>query len=213
MPENVQCPTCAQPAHPDDVALEKGIVRCRACDRVYRLLARRVKPRVAARPDRWSVAEDGAGGLRLTYRWRGVELFFFLAWTAVWWGGLADAWAAGGGPFLVPHALAGLAVVYWTACIALNTTAIRAGRGRLTVSHGPLWWPGATELAARDVEQLFVEERTYKHRRSWRVCAVDRSGIAHAIGGAHHALASARWLEQTLEDHLGIDDRRHPGEA
>lgn len=212
MEDLVACPTCAQPARPDDVALDTGIVRCRACDRVYRMIARRTKPRVTTRPDRWSAVEDGAGGLRLTHRWVGLELVFFLLWCTFWWGGLADAWPDAG-PALVPHALAGVFVLYWTAAIALNTTTIRAGRGLLEVSHGPLWWPGAIQLAARDVTQLFVEERVYRRRKSWRVCAVDRSGIAHRIGGAHHTVDSARWLEQVLEDHLGIADRRHPGEA
>ena len=88
--------------------------------------------------------------------------------------------------------------------------------GQLTIRHGPLPWPGNHTLNSADIEQLFCQEkfRQGKHGGSYtyEVHAVLTDGTKKELVSGLDDADQAIFIEQQLEDHLGIEDRRVPGE-
>jgi hypothetical protein len=167
-------------------------------------------------PEGWTV-EGEPGRLRLVYRWWGLEAFFYLALGLIFAGSSTAAFlfTKGPPPFLVIHWTAGMSLLYFGACTFVNRTTYDLGGGWFRVRHGPLWWPGAIQLPQKSLHQLFVKcssVRVNKQPR-WRVMAADRNGVLHRASPLMPSIQHARWLEQTIEKELGIENQRMPGEV
>jgi hypothetical protein len=92
---------------------------------------------------------------------------------------------------------------------AYNRTEVRAAPGRLTVSTGPIPGGASTELSTEDLAQI-VTKPMGDNMSGYRVVAIRKDGTeAHLL--AHRTQEGAWFLEQELEDWLGLEDALHPG--
>lgn len=170
---------------------------------------------------------DRQGPGRLAVRWRWFQwpalflLFFAVAWDSflVFWYGIVFTmpdvpWIMAVFPLV--HVAVGVAITYTAVAKLLNRTTVDCDGMALRVRHGPLpWWPQPTVPVAA-LEQLYVERKVKRGKNgttvSWNLLAVtrDHSGLPLVTG--LDDLDQALWLEQELEDGLGIRDRPVAGE-
>ena len=170
----------------------------------------------AALPERFDV-QHGDGSLSVTWSvgrtMDGIVLCMI---------GAGFAFAAINSGFL-PLLPVSLGIFYYAAVRAFNTHRVRVDRARISVSQGPLPAPGARQLDASDVEQLFAIEqetrvetdrdsqRRVEVRRHYRLAAKTRDGRQVTLLNGLSDGMQALWLEQHIERLLQITDKSIAG--
>jgi hypothetical protein len=238
----LDCPGCGRQIAAADINLERTLAKCAACNMVFNFAhlvaspgddAAVLRPRVTA-PPRWQVDDWGAD-LRIRWRWW-TPAALFLLFFCVAWDGFLVSWFAKvlgkqGPPddFPIVHVAVGVGLTYVTLAWHLNRTTVRVSGGQLTVRHGPIPCPGNRTLQTDDIEQLYCAHSRsgwtsmnntarHAHRGPVKVgyydlCALLHDGtkvrLLHNLPELDHAL----FLEQKLEECLGIADRRVREEA
>jgi len=118
--------------------------------------------------------------------------------------------------FPLIHVTAGVVLTYSTVAHLFNATIITATRRALSIRHGPVPWIGNREIQASDIEQLYCGEKVSRGRNgtsaSYELCALMRDGgkvkLLSGLGEREEAL----FIEQRVEEQLGIADARVAGE-
>lgn len=230
---NLSCPHCGATIHESSVDRQREIATCSSCQRLVDLRpqmttapsesASRPRMRLSVQlPAGMSIetrdpfgsgyrAAGGAGSVLITRRWlRGkhyVLLVLFLGLSV----GAGYLWATGGfAVWLLFASVVLLSLDFQLLTMFVNTTRVEANRERIVVTHGPL--PSLQgknrTFASQDVKQLFAV-------RVGRIFAV----AAHLANGSTVNLVSplvseeqALFVEQQLENALGITDYEVPGE-
>jgi hypothetical protein len=167
----------------------------------------------------WIRVEGVAGGeQRLVRKWHEegapVAILFCLSWN-----GLFGYWSVrqilseGSVPpaFVFPVAI-GMLVAYWTVACFVNATVVSLSDGILNVRHGPLPWIGNVIMPVADIRQLYCGVASWNRSPYVHVKAIMADGTTQTI---------LRWLqrdeglfiEQQLEDWLGIVPTRVPGQV
>lgn len=166
--------------------------------------------------------------LTITRRWFSSS-FYFLLLFCLFWDGFLFFWYTDGlsaGPrgnlnlmmllFPLGHVAVGIGVTYLTLASLINRTLIQVAGGSLSIHHEPLPWPGRVCIPAADIEQVYCSERyyhsdngsTFRHA----VNAVLKNGrqirLLKGLDDADQAL----YIEQIIEEHLGISDIPVDGE-
>jgi hypothetical protein len=228
MPEPLQCPACAAPFSPDDLRDVQSVLVCRHCGGMFdpqRLLGQPRLTRAARRPMPSHLEVERRGDtLTVSWAWWSPLYIllgvFALAWDAflVVWYSLAfqaidDLGAVVSVMFLFPllHVAVGAGLTYLTIASFFNRTQIVAARHReLSVTHGPFPWYPQPRLPASEVSQLYVLRQEHRSENSTSV-----SYELRALGRNDKSLLLlrgladpdvARWLEQEIEETLGIVD-------
>lgn len=195
----------------------------------------------APRPEGITVVEDvpppeveagyrtaPARGGRLVMRrsWYSHGLLF-LAVFCLFWDGFLVNWyrivlGADTGPgllfFVFPliHVAVGVGLTYRTLAGFLNKTWITVTADEVTVRHGPLPWFGNLALSSADIQQLYCEQSVSRGKNgtgaSYRLSAVLRDGRSLDLLRSLSSAAEARYLEQRIEERLGIEDAPVAGE-
>lgn len=226
------CAACNFDIPADDINIHLGIAKCRQCASVFNFLdrldavsaesARRQRAAVPV-PPRYQVE---SWGKELTIRKRWYKPFLFLmAFFCVVWNGFLVAWytiALGtGAPWIVKlfpliHVAVGVGLTYATVCGFVNNTVIRVAGMTLSVRHGPLPWFGNRTLGTSELKQLYCTRTLRRNRRSvserYALNAVLAQGQKVELLGHDLDEEQALFLEQRIEDHLGIRDERVPGQ-
>lgn len=221
----IRCEECDIDLTSRDVYFDGTTSRCVHCDAPLGS-GGRGRPRKGRRaagkavvplPDEIQVSEEPArdGGQRLVLRvpWRlqrpqdGPQLF---AWGVVGAMGLVALQA--GVTKLDAAILVVLASIVLLTVQQLNQTVITVWKGRIQVSHRPMPWLGRV-LAADQLAQLYVDKRPVAQNTfDYNVRAQLESGRDVVFLRALKEPAVALYLEQCIEDHLQIVDRRVTGE-
>lgn len=225
----IDCPTCGATLRAEDMNAHAMAATCHACHAFVDLRALAAASGDAPGDARTPLPVPMPSGVRVERRgsdlaivrrwisWRFVFLLFFcVVWNGflVFWYGMAFAMNA---PlvfkvFPLLHVAVGVFLVYTTIAGFLNRTVIRIERDHLTVRHGPLPWRGNRDVSALDLEQLFCTQKLTRNKNGTTV----RYGVEASLkDGRHLGLASglevreqALFIEQAIEQHLGIQDRR-----
>lgn len=234
----IVCISCRKDIPAGDVNLDHRLAKCMACHAVFDFSAQ-VKgappPAAKVKRDRGEiplpknlVVAEGMQSLDIVRKWARGPAFFLLFFSGFWnsivlvfvvaaaFGDMKDK--SGNDPgcfiwiFLTPFILVGLVTAYIALALLLNKTTIRVEGNELTVSHGPMRWPGAKTLDASRIDQLYCTEYvayTQNRRPVYRLMVqalmLDGSRV-DLIKGVEDA-GQALYLEQILERHLGIQDR------
>ena len=232
----IHCKTCGAPL--DEAAMDRsrGLARCRHCDTVVELDFSQPAPGARTYEERAPVAMparftlDHVGGqLQISWQWFTLKAALWAAFTVIWFLALGGYYANILGPggsaeaglvtqqilFTLGHVIVGLVVAYIAASGFLNTTTIRATHNSLRIQHSPLPWPGNTTVD--DIRQLYSKERVLrgKHGRrsySYELHVITKGGEQRRLIDRLDEAAQALWLEQTLEEHLRIQDQPVPRE-
>lgn len=236
----IQCKACRSKVAAEDVNLERGLAKCRACQAIF-AFADQVKGADQPRPvprERGEVAppksikiHEWGSSLVITRRWF-TPAAFFLAFFCVAWDAFLIFWysmaVSGDGPpgafrwimmiFPIAHVVVGIGLTYFTLALFLNRTKIEAERGRLTVRHRPLPWAGNHDLSTDDLDQLYCKEKVRygKHgsrHETYQLMAVTRGGGQIKLLSGLNEADQAISIEQAIERHLGIEDRPVRGEV
>ena len=162
---------------------------------------------------------------RITRRWFSC-VFIFLAFFCVFWDGFLVFWysiAFGAGApliaklFPILHLALGIGLTYFTLAGFVNRTTIEVASDELTIQHGPLPWFGNHRLPVDQLEQLYSRQVVNQGKNgrisySYKVNAVTREGKKITLLSGLTESDQALFVEQQLEQHLGIKDRPVPGE-
>lgn len=227
------CSRCGRPFGADDVDFSLRLARCRGCDAVLPLVpaggasARAAPPPAVLppRPPEITESREG-GGLVLSFGWRTAQVWFMVIF-CIFWDGFLVMWYGGafasGDPdpmmvlFPLIHVAVGVGLTTYTAASLVNTTTVRLRSGRLTVTHGPVPWPGAVDMPTSKLAQLFVHRRTTSNKNgvshSYDLNFLDTAGVSGTLVRTTLGLPHARYLERRLEQELGITNEAVPDEA
>jgi hypothetical protein len=213
------------------MSLDTMAGRCRACDALVDLRAvmpamqppaegaYAAEPLPVPLPAGIHVEERGRD-LVIVRRWFSWVYVFLLFFCIVWNGMLLFWYAiafAGDAPlafklFPILHVAAGAFISYLTLAGFVNRTRFTIERDHLTVRHGPLPWRGNVDVSTTSLEQLFCTEQIIRGRNGttirYGVDAVLKDGRHLKIATALDAREQALYIEQSMEKHLGIQDRR-----
>ena len=169
------------------------------------------------------VMRDGGGELTLEYRWFSIK-YILLAVFCLFWMGFLAVWYAvafASGSWIMAalpaiHLAIGLGLTYATIAGFVNTTTIRIDGSRMTVRHHPLPWPGNTQLANAEVQQLFCQEKINRGRNgvsyTYSVNALLHDGTRKRVVSDLDAPELPIFLEQHAEAWMKIADTPVPGE-
>jgi hypothetical protein len=230
---HLTCPDCGAAIPAEDVNIDRGIGKCRACNAVIDVEKALHNPadrgallqRPPAPQPRSMTVEDIGTGMRLTRRWfTWATLFltvFCVGWDGflVFWYSMAlkpDApWVMAVFPLI--HLAVGVLLTYTVLAMYLNRTVLEISEGRLTVRHGPLPWPGNRALDVSEVEQLYCQEKVSRNRQgaassTYTVSALLKGGRRVPLLDSLPRRDDALFVEQLVEKYLGIDDRPVGGE-
>ncbi len=193
----------------------------------------------APRPDGLQIQETGfnpaepgyrdaphkGGSITVTRRWFAPQFIFF-AFFCVAWDGFLFFWysnvigSPGPVPFImaifpIAHVAAGVGLTYYTIAGFLNSTTIRLDASSLTVRHAPLPWKGNHNVPREDIKQLYCEHEVSQgkngpnHSYYLSAVLVNESKVRLASMPADQA----RYIEELLEERLGVVDMAVPGEV
>lgn len=225
---HVACPSCGTTLRDQDMSLQTLSGRCPACDALVDLRA--ALPAlgdVAGGPEPIPVplpanlhVEPRGRDLVIVRRWFSWVYIFLAFFCVVWNGflvffyGILVAADAPIGFLLFPalHVAAGVSITYLTLAGFVNRTTFLVERDHLVVRHGPLPWRGNVDVSTTSLLQLFCTEQVSRSRNGttvrYSVEGVLKDGSHLKLATGLDAREQALFIEQTLEKHLGIQDRR-----
>lgn len=229
----VACPSCGSTLRADDMNLQSMAGKCRRCHALVDLRAM-VPPvegqgNAPAPEPRDPIPVPLPSGVQVEARGRDLVIvrrwfswvYIFLAFFCVVWNGMLAFFYgiifAVDGPWMIKlfpllHVAAGVFITYLTVAGFLNRTTFRVERDHLTVRHGPVPWRGNLDVSTTALEQIFCTEHVSRGRNGtsvrYGVEAVLKDGRHLKLATGLDAREQALFIEQTLEKHLGIVDRR-----
>ncbi len=232
----LSCKQCGADIRAEDINIERLIAKCAECHAVFGFAedipgaatestAPRRRPRRAKVPlPSGFRLEDHGVGLRIVYRWW-RPLFIFIAVFTVFWCGFLVFWygmaLATDAPILalvfpLIHVAVGLGLAYYTIAGFLNRTYIDVDGRQIAITHAPLPWPGSKTIPAHSIAQLYVIENRRRSRNgehfSYDLRAIDKSGQRLKVLSTLPEPDQALYVEQAVEERLGIESRPVPGE-
>jgi hypothetical protein len=233
----VHCTHCSRQIPAADLDVSTAIAKCRHCNAVFSFAAALEQEGGApARPHRTPGAaavsqpkgikvEDWAGNLLISRRWFSLAFIFLAFFCAAWdgflvfWYGLAfteadTPWIMV--VFPIGHLAVGVFLTYFTLCGLLNRTVIKVESGRLTIRHGPLPWPGNRDVDTADLDQLYcrrvIRNTSNGSSETYQLHVLTKSGQQMKLVSGLDGPEQALFLEQRIEQYLGIENRPVAGE-
>ena len=236
---DLTCKKCNGQLRPEDTDNDLHILRCRHCNAFFAIKRKSsAQPEAPKQSERLRVempskfdVQRTTDTLTMTWKWIGfgawLLLVFSIAWNAfmVVWHSIAlskGVWFMS--LFGLLHTFVGLFLIYQTAAMFLNSTNIKVTKGVITVRSGPLPMPNCNHLLlVDDISQLYCFEkisrtnnstsRTYNNStsRTYEVRAVRTGRNVKLVTGLQRP-EQAVYIEQEIEDFLGIEDQPIRGE-
>lgn len=227
----LSCEDCGAEIAAADIELKTMLAKCQACSAVFSFAAQlgppppalvpAVRPAVPL-PAGIEVFREGKDLVleRSWFTWSVIPMAAF----ALFWNGFMAVWfgisiSQGLWPmalFGTLHGAVGLAMIYGVLLTIFEVTKVQITEGKLRIRNGPLPYTGNQEFSVRELDQLYTK-RNVSHGRdstsvSFELHAVlnDRRHVKLMEGLEDSA--QALYLEQELEDFLGIEDRPVAGE-
>lgn len=127
--------------------------------------------------------------------------------------------------FAALQAAIGVFLAYYTAAGFVNSTIITVTLQELTISHGPMWWPGGQTLQTETIEQLYCKEverrntktdsegnRTESIHYSYELYSLNTNNRSVKLISGLDEPEEALFMERVIEDFLGIEEAPVLGE-
>lgn len=116
---------------------------------------------------------------------------------------------------LIPLSVVGLVSLYLALAAALNRSRFTADAERLTVSHGPLPWPGKA-VARAELQQILAQRynsgSSGQRRSSFAVLALTRAGKRLRLIGDLRNPLEVMYIRRAIHQHWKIDAAPLPDE-
>ena len=227
----LRCKNCGATISPENVVERLAMARCDHCGSVFAVSglptpasgAEEPRPRVKVPMPRGIRVEELGSSLEIRRRWFGPA-FVFLAFFCVFWNGFMIVWHAMalsmGAWFMslfgLLHTAVGVGLAWFTLAGLLNTTTIRARRGLIEITSGPIPWWGNANVSTDELDQLYCKERISHSKNgtnySYQVLAVTKTNVRQTLVKGLTEADQALFIEQELERFLDIKDRPVRGE-
>lgn len=231
-PMQVNCPSCRSPLTPSDMNHTRTLAQCRHCQTLVDLNdlpspedANEARHRSTISLPNGFVLEDSPQGLMIVHRWF-TSRFILLALACIFWDGylisLYSNALVRNTPWIfivfpLVHVIVGIGLTYYTIAGFLNHTTISIENDMLKIRHRPLPWFGNLDLPTENLRQLYVLEKKHQTRSgvtyTYQLCATTKDGRKLTLLSGLPEANQARFLEQTLETRLNIEDRPVYGEV
>ena len=239
---NIDCKQCGRPIAAEDINIERLIAKCQSCNAVFGFAedvpGRRASsaPRASSGPERGRYrrekvplprgfhVEDTGLGLQIVHVWM-RPIFIFLVFFCIMWCGFLVLWfsmaMSTDAPLFVLlfpliHVAVGVALIYFTVAGFVNRTVIDVSGQAVNIRHTPLPWPGAKSIPSHTLDQLYVVQQIRHGSRGRHIYydlrAVDKQGRQVDVLKHLAQPEQALYLEQAIENRLGIEDRHVPGQ-
>lgn len=226
---SLKCPNCGSPLESKSFDTTRGTAKCGYCGALMSLGTPAAADGFRSRPPmalpEGLRCEEGVAETVITRRWFTPAvlflIFFCVAWDSflVFW--YSMAFTQRGVPWImvvfpVAHVAVGVGLTYFVIASLLNRTVITAGRGSLSVRHGPVPWRGGGAWRQGEIDQLFCKAKQVNGKNgestNYELHAVLRAGQTQKLVGIGMTEEQVLYLEQKLEKALNIQDRAVPGE-
>lgn len=228
MTMNVICELCQSAIEAENIDLDKGIAKCTECNNVFDCGPQLQSSKNYRRED---IGLPGSIKLRkeessltIEFKWRNSQLFYLIPFCICW--DFAPAiWAKTGViptddplgiAYLVIHILTAIALTYYTLAKLLNKTKITVVDKVLQAVDSPLPFMKNISISVEKLTQLYSKEKIHRGKKmsfpSYEVHAIMKSGRVTRLVSGLKKSEQALYIEQTLEDYLGILDRPVDGE-
>lgn len=237
----VTCPQCGSAILADQLNMSHMMANCTSCNTLFNFAEQvssdvesvgTLKESIAApRPEKVKREHDGLS-LVLRWRWFNYSVLFLIPF-ALFWNGMVFSFLsfstlfsfdtgdglpgpAGMFPlFVLPHTLIGIMLIYYIASLLLNQTRVDISHHEVSVRHGPLPWWGSKTVSTSEINQLYTRETISRGRNSRRatyeVHMIDQKNTHKKLITGLESAEFAFYVEQEIEDHLGIQDRHVRG--
>jgi hypothetical protein len=174
-------------------------------------------------PSSIAISQEGADLKinRVWFNWGSLFIIFF----CVFWNGFMLFWngmALSQGIWMMAifgllHTAIGVGVAYGTLATLLNSTTLRINPQTLTLTHGPLPWPGNMQVSPSEIKQLFSRQVVTYSRKGGRSITYEVRVVYH---NTHEKVLvrglrepnEALYIEQQIERALHIADETVTGE-
>ncbi len=164
--------------------------------------------------------------LRVHWRWFSPAVFFLLFFCIIWntfvFGFISngpkitDLFSLFFNLFPLIHATVGIVIAYITLAMFINDTTLTVQNNQLSIRHAPLPWWGNQSVRTDELEQLYCREHVSHTKNgttySYELHAILRTGKQLKLLSGLDDPEKVFFVEQCVEDHLGITDRAVPGE-
>ncbi|MCP4420926.1 MAG: hypothetical protein GY805_30315 [Chloroflexi bacterium] len=223
----LNCPKCAAEITAVNMNLERMVAKCATCYSVFSFadhvgaakLARKLD---VPQPEKVKLKEWG-DGLTLHWHWFTWQILlltiFAIFWNGIILGGFGSAIVSGTDnifhllPLLIlPHFWIGLVMAYYTITGYVNKTTVTVDHNQLTVRHTPLPWWGNKRVDTSEIVQLYTKHNLSRYRRgnnwsgNFEVHAILKKGKHQKLLSGLESSEHVLFVEQTIEDYLGIED-------
>lgn len=113
--------------------------------------------------------------------------------------------------------ISSLIIVYYSLAKLINTTQIRVSHEGIAVSHGPILFSKNLILKREDVTQLYVTQHRVGHRyylyaTTFQINVILKNRHVITLTKGLHSSQQGRFIENQIEDFLGITDIHVEGE-
>lgn len=109
-----------------------------------------------------------------------------------------------------------IALLYYSLALLINTTTITVQHGLLSIQHAPLPWWGSRTLPAEEFQQFYCKQHVsrgkYGPSFTYELHAILRNKQRIKLLSGISEPEKVLFLEQLIEDHLGVVDRPVIGE-
>jgi len=225
----VTCELCQLEIKAENIDLEKEIAKCNECNRVFDCGAQLQSTPKSFRRDDIELPKSiklntDQDQLRIEYRWLSNQLIylapFCLGWdtTPVLWyrAGIIPTDDPLAVAYLVIHFFSGLILTYYCLAGFINKTKLFVAKETLRVVDTPLGFFRNSTIKLNELDQLYSKEKIHRGKKlfwsSFEVYAILKRGkVVRLVSGLNKS-EQALYIEQTLEDFLGIHDRLVDGE-
>ena len=221
---SLKCPNCASTLSEDTWNREEGVACCGYCRSILPLPPHirnfRHRPRLPM-PSGLSIHHE-SGGLTIIRRWfplsnkLGDLMILGGGAGCLWWFSQSVIMTGAAHSRLVPF-MAILCASYLMIAGLVNRSWIRVSNGVLSITHGPLPWKSKMVVPCCEVDQLYAVEQFATSdqgpRAIYSVCLATSDGrTRELLTGVNLNREQVLYVEQQLEQAMGIDDRTVPGE-
>ncbi len=226
----VYCPRCGKRIAASDINMETSIARCADCGEVFNFAsalgtvtpAAGIKPQVEM-PKGFTVSQQ-LDELVVDHRWFALKYIGLLIICLFWYSFLVSQFGnelKDGAPlvillFDVIEIAFGVNITYATIGGFVNHTELRVSRTRVTVRHYPLPWPGNRKVLSHVIAQVFCMAEEHRNIKgvsyTYDVFVEEQGGRRFKLVSGLEDEEQALFIEQQIEQYLGIADRAVPGE-
>ena len=153
--------------------------------------------------------------LIITRKWFSPKYIFFIVFGLIWniglWSGVYQAgiWIY----LFLPHGWLGLWLAYQALTGLFNATSITVNTSRIIIEHHPIPYPGNKRLEANILKQLYTKQKTKRNSHTYEVRVLTTSGQDKPLLTGLDRPEQAMYLEQQIEEFLGIRNEPVAGEA